>query len=61
VLVAKEDYTGSEPLYRRALAIDEKALGRTTQTPPQPEQLGYVTDAKGTMRERNRCTVAPSL
>jgi hypothetical protein len=27
LLQAKGDYTGAEPLYRRALAIDEKALG----------------------------------
>jgi tetratricopeptide (TPR) repeat protein len=26
-LQAKGDYAGAEPLYRRALAIDEKALG----------------------------------
>ena len=27
LLQAKGDYAGAEPLYRRALAIDEKALG----------------------------------
>lgn len=27
LLYAKDDHVGAEPLYRRALAIDEKALG----------------------------------
>ena len=52
------DYAGAEPLYRRVLAIDEKALG-----PDHPDvatilnNLARLLDDKGeTMRGRSRCS-----
>ena len=56
LLKTKGDYAGAEPLYRRALAIRERALG-----PDHPDTAKSLNDVANVLEETGRYGEAESL